>query len=213
MIIPTVFDKNYRQAEEKINRAIKLTRWLQIDVTDGIFTEGKTFELELLAETNEQLSALLDIHLMTKEPISWINKCMFVGASRIIGQVEMMSNRKEFVNRVKNEGMEAGLAFDIETEIGDIPQDTDVVLIMARKAGFGDRPIDERVWGKIEQAISLRNTREGQYAVGVDGGISEDNIDKFDKAGVNIFYCGKAIWEGDKMESNWLKLNGKINDK
>ena len=47
----------------------------------------------------------------------WIEKCNFVGACRIIGQVEMMSDKNKFIEEIKAKGLESGLSFDVETEI------------------------------------------------------------------------------------------------
>jgi len=138
---------------------------------------------------------LWDVHLMVKEPIDWIEKCLFIGASRIIGQVEMMTDRNEFVKRVKDIGAEAGLAFDIETEVKDIPEETDVVLLMGRKAGFGEYPLDERIFKKIVKAKIYGKL------VAMDGGADVDNIEKLKAAGVEIIYS----------EHNYEKINDYTN--
>ncbi len=178
-----------------------LVKWIQIDVIDGIFVFEKTFELELLKgilEENEK--NLLDIHLMVKEPIKWINKCEFVGASRIIGQVEMMTDREEFVKRVKDMGIEVGLAFDINTKIKNIPEETDMVLLMGRKVGFEVMPFEEKVWERIKKI------REQKFEIGVDGGVNISNIERLKKEGVDLAYCGGAIFGEGKIEDNLKNL-------
>ena len=199
-VIPTILEKNWSEAERKIEIVKDRVTWIQIDVIDGEFLPGKTFELELVKKVFEESGNLLDIHLMVKEPINWINKCEFAGASRIIGQVEMMTDREEFVKTVKDLGMEAGLAFDIETEIGEIPEETDVVLIMGRKAGFEGGEFKKEVWEKIKK------TKEGGWQVGVDGGVDSDNIERLKETGVAMVYCGGAIFSEGKIEDNLKEL-------
>ena len=150
-IIPTVFEKDFPTAEARIKRVREYGRWIQVDVTDGIFTFGKSFELELLNHIEKNEDILWDIHLMVKEPIKWIEKCLFVGASRIIGQVEMMENRDLFIKTIKDKGIEAGLAFDIDMPVTEIPDETDLLLLMARKAGFEEKNIDEKIFEKIKK--------------------------------------------------------------
>ena len=131
IIIPTILEKDFSLAEIKIKLIKDLSRWIQIDVIDGFFSDGKSFELELLNKLEKEIqSNLLEIHLMVKEPIKWIEKCNFVGACRIIGQVEEMENREEFIEKIKDMGIEAGLAFDVNTEIKEIPKETDAILLM-----------------------------------------------------------------------------------
>lgn len=190
-IVPTILGKEMTTVEAKLMEVEKLTDWIQIDVIDGIFTTGKTFELELLKSVDKE--KLWEIHLMVKEPINWVAKCVFAGAIRIIGQVEMMDDREEFVKRVKNEGLEAGLGFDIGTEIDNkIPEGTDLVLLMARKAGFENFKFEKKVLKKIKKA------KEMGFRVGVDGGIDADNYQQVIRAGADIIYSGKhylEIWK------------------
>lgn len=196
-IIPTIFEKEFLRAEEKIILIKDKVSWIQIDVTDGYFVKGKTFELELLGRIKETEKCLYDIHLMVKNPEKWVNKCVFSGASRIIGQVEAMKDRNSFVDFVKNEGLEVGLAFDVGTDLDeDIPEDTDVLLLMGRKAGFGNYKFEEKIFEKIKKAVSLRNDLNLSYKIGIDGGVSLTNIGRLKKMGVDIAYCGSAVFNG-----------------
>src|SRR4030042_2053047 len=112
IIIPTILEKEFLKAEEKIRLVKDLSTWIQIDVIDG------------------------------------------------------------FVKMVKDEGLEAGLAFDINTPIdSNIPAETDVVLLMARKAGFGDYKFDEKVYEKIGALKKIKQEKDLHFSIGIDGGI------------------------------------------
>jgi ribulose-phosphate 3-epimerase len=184
-LIPTILEKEFNSAEGRLEMIGQASRWIQIDVIDGEFTEGKSFELELLKNIENKL---WDIHLMVKEPIKWTEKCMYLGASRVIGQVEKMSDRDAFINKLKSEGVEAGLGIDIKSDIGEIPEETDIILLMGRMAGFGSFDLDERIWKKIELAKKMKQK------VAIDGGVNIENIDKIKNAGVDIVYSGKDFF-------------------
>lgn len=196
-IIPTTgLIKDFFEAEERISAVKESSRWIQIDVSDNVFTPGKTFDLELISKLSFNTDEVLwDVHLMVKEPVDWVEKCLFIGANRITGQVEMMSDREKFVRTVKDEGLEAGLAFDIDTAVEDIPEETDVILLMGRKAGFGEYPLDEKVLKKIETVKKLGKV------VAIDGGVTKNNIDRLKKLGTDIVYSG----------NNYFELNEKNN--
>jgi len=205
-IIPAILEKDFNQAWNKIRQVKDFSKWVQIDVIDSKFSFGKTFELELLNDNPEETeNTLWDIHLMVEEPINWIEKCNFVGALRIIGQVEKMTDREKFVDEVKNIGIDAGLAIDIDTEIGEIPKETDLVLLMGRKSGFESRPIDNRVFEKIKKLVELRKENGYKFLIAVDGGISLDNIKRFSENGVDVVYCTGAIFNG-MVKDNLEKL-------
>jgi len=196
-IIPAILEKDFSKAEIKIKLIKDKSQWIQIDVIDGFFSDGKSFELELLNKFGSELqNNLLDIHLMVKEPIKWIEKCNFVGACRIIGQVEMMSDKNKFIEKIKAMGLETGLAFDVETEIKDIPKETDLVLIMGRKSGFESSNFEEKTYKKIEDLVKLRKEKELDFKIGVDGGVNLEIVKKIKNVGAEIAYCGGAIFNG-----------------
>jgi ribulose-phosphate 3-epimerase len=212
IIIPTILEKDFSLAEIKIKLINDLSRWIQIDVIDGFFSDGKSFELELLNKLEKEIqSNLLEIHLMVKEPIKWIEKCNFVGACRIIGQVEEMDNREKFIKKIKDMGIEAGLAFDVDTEIKEIPKETDSVLLMGRKSGFKNAKFEEKIYKKIEKLVELREEKSLDFKIEIDGGIDEKIIKKIEKAGADIACCGGAIFNGN-VSDNWEKINYAINN-
>jgi ribulose-phosphate 3-epimerase len=204
-IAPTILEKDFNIAREKILKVKNLVDWIQLDVIDGQFTLGKTFELELINKIEEIEGVLWETHLMVKDPIKWIEKSIFVNASRIIGHVEMMPDREAFIKKVKDEGVGAGLAFDVDTEIDNIPQETDLILLMSRKVGFGNFPFDERIYERIKKAVDIRGKIGSNFVIGIDGGVNETNIEKLENAGAEIGYCGSAVFNGN-VKDNLEKL-------
>ncbi len=205
-IAPTILEKDFNVGKEKILKVNGLVNWVQLDVIDGQFTDGKTFELELVNAIEDVENILWETHLMVKDPIKWVEKSIFVNASRIIGHVEMMPDRESFIKRVKDEGVEAGLAFDVDTEIENIPQETDLVLLMSRKVGFGNFPFDERIYERIKKAVEIRERIGSNFVIGIDGGVNETNIEKLERAGASIGYCGSAVFNGN-VKDNLERLN------
>jgi ribulose-phosphate 3-epimerase len=200
-IIPAILEKDFDKVEIKVDRLRRLLRWVQIDISDNVFVEGKTFELELLNKLEHGEEYLWDMHLMVNNPIKWIEKCIFVGAGRITGQVEMMEDKQKFIDTVKDAGIEAGLAYDIETEIDTVPEETNVVLLMGRKAGFVPMEMDERVYEKISKLKKYKEESGRRFLIGIDGGVNTENIERLAAAGVEIFYVTAAVFNGDIVEN------------
>ena len=187
-IIPTTNPQvDFAEFEKRLSQIKAYSSWIQVDVTDGILVKPPSFPLELLSRTDDNIdSNLFDIHLMVKEPINWIKKCVFVQASRIIGQVEMMSDREAFVTEVKNNGLEAGLAFDVDTPLDTkIPEETDLILLMGRKMGFEPMPLDDKFFSRLKYFKDLG------LKVAIDGGVNPDNFQKIKDSGVDIIYLGQ----------------------
>lgn len=197
LFVPTTGVKNnFGEVEVRIKSTKEMSRWIQVDVCDGEFAPGKTFELELLNKLDFDADNILwDIHLMVKEPINWIEKCIHVGACRIIGQVEMMENLQKFVDKVISEGMDVGIGYDIGTEIGEIPKEVDEVLLMGRKAGFGAYPLDKRVIEKIREVKEVKEKREKKFVIAIDGGVGEEDLNDLEVAGADMIYLGNNYFE------------------
>lgn len=184
-IIPTIFEKEFSSVEMRFSQIKSFSPWVQIDVTDNFLVPGKTFELELVSKIEQSISTLWDIHLMVKEPLNWLKKCQFIDASRVYGQVEMMSDRKKFITGAKDKGLEVGLAFDINTPLDkNIPRETDYILLMARHFGFNSSPLNEKIYDRLKFFKDLG------FKVAVDGGVDPLNISQLNSAGVDIIYSG-----------------------
>ena len=186
-IIPTTNpNTDFDVVEKRLEEIKDLSSWVQIDLTDGILVKPASFSLELINKTYLNLEKnLFDVHLMVKEPQNWIQKCLYIHASRVAGQVEMMSNRDKFIITLKDNGLEAALAFDALTPVDkNIPKDTDYILLMGRPMGFTSAPLNSHLFDHIKFFKNLG------FKVAVDGGISPDNIKLFEEAGVDIVYSG-----------------------
>lgn len=207
-IIPTILEKDFNEAERRLSQLIGKVAWVQVDVIDGFFTSGKTFELELLSRSEWDTDRLLlDIHLMVKKPEKWLEKSLFAGAARVIGQVEMMTDRAGFIRTAKNMGLEAGIAFDIDTKIDDIPEDTDEVLLMARKAGFEPAGMSNEIWERIKIIKGIRAKTGQNFIIAIDGGVTEENIRALEEAGVDVAYSGHRFEAIEKIYAGKDKKN------
>lgn len=190
-IIPTTNPQiDFLEVEKRLDQIKNLSAWIQIDVTDGVLAKPATFPLELISRSTLDFDHnIFDVHLMVKEPTNWINKCLFIEAARIIGQVEMMTDREKFVSSVKDHGLEAGLSFDIDTPVEDIPAETDLILLMGRKMGFAPAPLDEKIYQKIKDAKKFGKR------VALDGGASLDNLEHLKDSGLDIVYSYQSYFD------------------
>lgn len=207
-IIPSILTDDLEELQEKIRIIGEsgLER-VQIDIIDPAFAKNKTVDPAVISEIDTNLK--LDFHLMTKEPVDWVERTVRAGAERIIGQIEMMADQIDFVGKVQGVGLEAGLAIDLETPPSQIDPvilgDLDVVLVMSVKAGFGGQEFDRRAISKIEKLDKARRGDQTPFKICVDGGVDEENIAEISQAGADEIIVGKRLFEGD-LEENLRRL-------
>ena len=201
-IIPAILTNDIREIEEKLRRAEGVVRRVQIDIIDGQFAANRTIDPSFLENIDTDLN--LDFHLMTKEPVDWVERAVRGGADRIIGQIESMSDQVGFIGKVAEVGLSVGLAIDVDTDIEKIDQtiitNLDVVLVMAVKAGFGGQKFDLSALLKVSELDKIRVRDDTPFKICVDGGINEDNIKKVVKAGADEVAIGR-IFERDLAEN------------
>lgn len=195
-IIPAILTNDPKELEEKIRQVEELVNRVQIDIVDGVFADNKTISLEAVANIDTNL--LLDIQLMTKEPVDWVERAVHAMADRVVGHIEMMSDQMAFVAKVQETGEKAGLAIDLPTPVSALDpailNNLDVVLVMSVKAGFGKQDFQESALEKVTKLLSYRANNNCKYRICVDGGINEENIAKVQQAGADEVVIGHSLF-------------------
>lgn len=208
-IIPAILTNDIKEIEEKLARSEGIVDRVQIDVIDGQFAASRTIDPSFVRNIETDIN--LDFHLMTKEPVDWVEKAVTGGADRIIGQIEKMTSQVDFVGKVQSVGLSVGLAIDIETPVSSfdpvVLTNLDVVLVMAVKAGFGGQKFDKRALAKIRWLDETRVRDDTPYKICVDGGETLETVDDVRVAGVDEIVVGKRIFQGDLVK-NIKKFTG-----
>lgn len=196
-IIPAILTNSVTELEERILVVQDRVSRVHVDIIDGEFVEGKTVEVESLANLN--VDVLYDAHLMVRDPETWVEKCVRSLCDRITGQVELMSDQFDFVTKIQEVGHEAGLALDIETQVDRLDRDVlsyvDSVLLMGHKAGHQGGELEQSVLQKVKDLQALREEVGGKFKICVDGGVNAQNIEQLRELGVEEVAVGSAIGE------------------
>jgi len=202
-IIPAILTSDIREIQEKIAVAEEVVKRVQIDIIDGQFAQNKTVDPSAIEVVDTEIQ--LDFHLMTKEPIDWVERSARGGADRIIGQIEMMSDQVAFLGKVQELGLSVGLAIDLKTEISSLDAtilgNVDVILVMAVEAGFGGQKFDPKVLAKINKLAKIRAKGGARFRICVDGGETENTVDETRFSGADEIVVGARIFQGDLAEN------------
>jgi len=208
-IIPTILTSSRDDLEKKLDFLSGKIDWVQIDVIDGKFADNKTFPIEWLNDYHDK-ELFWDIHLMVKNPFGWVARCDSILAERVVGHIEFMDNQLEFIERVASEGIQPGLAIDLETPLEKINKEAfrqiEEILILTVKAGFSGQSFDERAIGKINKLVGLREELKANFKIAVDGGVNKENLSLIEEAGVDVAYMGTAFWAFPDGTEDLLQL-------
>lgn len=206
-IIPAVLENSWKEVEKRLFFIEKLNlgnRWVQLDVTDGIFTSEKSWNnpADLKSYLEAKLpSVSFEIDLMVKNPEDVIESWIDAGAKRVVMHIETVQHRMLDIGRLSHgRQVEIGLAINIDTSNEALnpyleaklssEERVDYVQFMGiEKIGYQGQPFDGKVLHKIED---LR-TRFPDAIIQVDGGVNKETVLLLIKAGVNRLTVGSAI--------------------
>lgn len=203
-IIPAIIVKNLDELKKDIKLIEPYFNIAQLDLMDGVFVPNETYQdIEEIKKIKTPIR--WEIHLMAKNPEKEIYKWSILKPKIFIFHYETflpdVSNIKikTLIQKIKNYGMEAGLAINPETPIlaiEDFLPYLDCALIMTVNPGFGGQNFLETTLPKIR---ALR----GMWPNGkieVDGGINIKNARKCIEAGADTLIIGSAILKAGDIE-------------
>lgn len=172
---------------------------VQIDIIDGMYANNKTVDPQAVSYIETNL--MLDMHLMVKEPVNWLERCVRAHADRVIGQIEMMASQKDFILKSQELGMKAGFAIDINTPVSSLDasllSDVDVVLVMSVPAGHGGQSFQVGALDKIKELTQIRQNAHFDFSICDDGGITLEWVDDVRREGADEVAVGRKLFEGD----------------
>lgn len=169
-IIPGILEKEWEMIEERLRLVTGLVEWAQIDVADNTLVPNTTFmDFEKFKEYSDNLA--LEAHFLVANPEKYIKAAADAGFKRLIAHVEAHDPRV-FLDAVKYEEVEAGIAIDGPTEFETIEpflEEVDFVEVMMVEAGFAGSTFLPECIEKIKSIHSYLP----DLPIEVSGGITE----------------------------------------
>ena len=205
-VVGVFVDKEREEVEKKVEKVMGVVEEVSIDIIDGKFADNKTIGVEDLENISGQIS--LGVQLMVEEPIKMVELCAEVGVERVIGQIELMKNQKEFVEKVKGLKMKVGLGLDLKTGVDFLDEEVlaeiDDILLMTVAAGFSEQEFNKKALEKIEK---IKKEMGFKGNIWVDGGVNEETIKECVEAGANRLSVTSGIWKKKDVKKQIEKLN------
>jgi ribulose-phosphate 3-epimerase len=174
--------------------------WVHVDVMDGCFVPNLTFGAPLVRALKKLTALPLDVHLMVESPEKYIDEFAEAGASVFTFHPEATTHVQRQLARVRERGMQAGLALNPGSPLAlieEVVDDVDLVLVMSVNPGFGGQRYIPSATGKIRRVRALLDTRQSGAVLEVDGGITVETIRQAWEAGADTFVAGTAVF-GEK---------------
>jgi ribulose-phosphate 3-epimerase len=101
---------------------------------------------------------------------------------------------------IRAAGARAGLAVNPATPVepyADLLPELDMLLLMTVEPGFGGQRFLDMVMPKLRRARAMVKAHGGAVWLQVDGGVSEETIERCAEAGADVFVAGSAVYSAD----------------
>ena len=214
-IAPSILSADFGQLDSEIKRLEEAgADMIHIDVMDGHFVPNLTVGPPVIKTLRKYTKLPFDVHLMISPVHKYIKDYAEAGADIITIHPEATDNLQESIEHIKKFGKKVGVSLNPNTQIDIIEKllvEINLVLIMSVHPGFAGQKFIPNVLDKIKELKKIKDEKNLNFDIEVDGGINFDNSKLVIEAGANILVSGTTIFknnEGDiKKNIDTLKLS------
>lgn len=174
--------------------------WFHIDVMDGHFVPNISYGMPVIAAIKKHATKPLDVHLMIEKPERFIEEFAKVGADIITVHYESTVHLHRTLRQIKDAGCKAGVVLNITTPLivlEDILPECYMVLLMSINPGFGGQKFEEVTYKRIKNLRKMIDDQGLDTRIEVDGGVTDQNIQKLVAAGADVFVAGSHVFKND----------------
>ncbi len=171
--------------------------WIHVDVMDGHFVPNITMGPAIIAALRKTTKLTFDVHLMIKNPDSYVESFAAAGADYITVHVEAATHLHRTIELIKKVGKKAGVSLNPATPLSSIEEilpDIDLLLIMSVNPGFGGQQFIKTSLVKIKRARKMLAELPQKPLLEVDGGVNLSNISAIAQAGADVLVAGAAVF-------------------
>ena len=196
-ISPSILSADFGRLAEEAAAVAPVADWLHVDVIDNHIVPNLTHGLPVVESLLKHTTLPLDCHLMIEEPDRWAPEYAEAGARNVTIHAEAAHAPVRTLRTIRAAGARAGLAVNPGTAVEpyeDLLSEIDMLLLMTVEPGFGGQHFLDIVLPKLRRARSVLDGLGAAIWLQVDGGVSEETIERCADAGADVFVAGSAVY-------------------
>ncbi len=186
-------------------------RLVHFDVMDGCFCPMTTIGPPVVKAVRTPL--VKDVHLMIEEPRTKVADYVAAGADLVTVHVEADRHLHRVLQELgglenandPERGLLRGAALNPGTPVEALEplfDHLDYVLLLAVNPGFGGQRFAAETPRRLERVRALVEASDRDVLLGVDGGITRDNVADVAALGPDVIVTGSAVFDGRAPAEN-----------
>lgn len=194
-------------------------RLVHIDVMDGVFCPMMTVGPPVVGAIRGR--CLKDVHLMVTDPLSKLESHAAAGADMITFHLEGAPQPHRVLSvlgglRGGVDGKRAivrGVAINPSTPVPHLEPLLDAVeyvLVLAIDPGWGGQRFLDSTALRLNEARDMIARSGRRIVLGVDGGVTRDNIDDVARLGADVVVSGSAIFDDGDVAANLAFMRSRL---
>lgn len=176
-----------------------------IDIMDNHFVPNLTWGHDMANAIAHASHHAAWVHLMVTNPKSMIERLILPLGSTVSFHIESTHLIKNIVELLREKNVRPGIAISPKTDLSQIftfTQTVDHVLLMSVEPGLSGQPLIPSTYDRLTLLAEHRQSTGQTFTIGIDGGITTENIPELVKRGANDFAIATAIFgNGNPVEN------------
>jgi len=198
-ISPSILSADFSQLGNEIKRLEEGgADMIHVDVMDGHFVPNLTMGPSVIKSLRQYTNLPFDVHLMISPVHKYIKDYADAGADIITIHPETTENLEDTIQHIKGLNKKVGVSLNPKTKIDlitNLLNEIDLVLIMSVNPGFGGQKFMPEVLDKIKKLKKIKDQKNLNFDIEIDGGINFTNNKLAIEAGANILVSGTTVFK------------------